>query len=262
MLSPEPRKPRAFPTRQEIPSDKVGVRTPGMPPSYYLRHGDEEIQAHASIISRRAGALVHLERCTGPSQGEGSQWMCVVADDRPGLLSLLSAAISAHSLDILSARAYCRARPGMVDEAIDLFAVRAVREPFVVDLDHGPLSRIRRTLEDLLRGRIDIGSLSKQAAQTSRPASSPAAVVYFDDARGGDLLIVEAEDRPGLLLAITLTIFREGLTITRSHVTTFADIARDEFDLAEPNGSRLSLDRKRDIAEKVWSAVAQEPASR
>jgi UTP:GlnB (protein PII) uridylyltransferase len=230
----------------------------GMPKPYYLRHNALEIRVHAEIIHRREDALVAVESCPGPSSAEFGEWICVVTDDRPGLLSLLSAAISAHSLDILGARVYCRTRPGRGDEAVDLFSVRGLKAKAASVLGSGDLGSIRRTMELLLRGEIDVPSLEKRSAQTSRPLGAPPVTVYFEDSRNTDLLIVEAGDRPGLLLAISLTIFRERLTIVRSHVTTFAATARDEFELAEVDGARLSEARRSSIADKIRAALSQE----
>lgn len=233
-----------------------------MPGSYYRRHAPFEVSAHASIVHGRGASLVAVEAYPGPKTAESSEWMCVVTDDRPGLLSLLSAAISAHSLDILSARVYCRTRHGRDDEAVDLFAVRGLKGQDGEELGPTDLTAIRDTMASLLRGEIDVATLEKRGARTSRPAGAPPAIVYFDDSRNTDLMIVEAGDRPGLLLAISLTIFRERLSIVRSHVTTFAATARDEFELAELDGARLSGARRQAIAAKVLEALSLERASR
>lgn len=233
-----------------------------MPKPYYQRHAVSEVRAHAAIIHGRGDALVAVQPCPGPRESGESEWLCVVTDDRPGLLSLLSAAISAHSLDILSARVYCRTRRGRGDEAVDLFAVRGLKEQARAGLGRSDFVSIRHAMEALLRGEIDVASLEKRAVQTSRPSGAPPVAVYFDDSSNTDLMIVEAGDRPGLLLAISLTIFRERLTIVRSHVTTFAATARDEFELAEIDGSRLSLPRRNGIAEKIREALSQETPSK
>lgn len=246
----------------EASRDSASSLLEGMPRSYYHRHSPSEVRAHASIIHARGDALVVVESCPGPRESGKSEWLCVVTDDRPGLLSLLSAAISAHSLDILSARVYCRTRRARADEAVDLFSVRGLKEQAREGLQGSDFASIRQAMEGLLRGDIDVQSLEKRAAQTSRPSGAPPVEVYFDDSRGSDLMIVEAGDRPGLLLAISLTIFRERLTIVRSHVTTFAATARDEFELAEVDGSRLSLVRRSHIAEKIRDALSQERPSR
>src|SRR3954447_13863315 len=104
--------------RRDLPDEGMAWFLSSMPDPYPEQHQLEEVRAHAEIVSRRGGALVHLESCPGPTETEEpGTWLCVVTDDRPGLLSLLSAAIAAHSLDILSARVYTRSRAGSPDEA-------------------------------------------------------------------------------------------------------------------------------------------------
>lgn len=222
----------------------------GMPASYALCHGREEQEAHGQIVARRKGSLVQVEACPGKTENSDTRWMCVVTDDRPGLLSLLTAAISAHSLDIQKARIYCRARVGHPDEAIDLFAVRDA-------LGGGPLTEekvagVRATIESLLVGRMSVATLEKKASPAI-PARPKPITVRFDGL--SDLLIVEAHDRPGLLLAISLAIFRERLTIVRSHVTTLSEHARDEFELAQIDGRRLTPSMRDVVVQKVRASL-------
>src|SRR6185369_11877602 len=99
-----------------------------MPDAYRLSHADDEIRRHAEAVGRRGDTLAHLELLA--SETEGVSTIVVVTDDRPGLLSVLSAAISAHSLDILGAKIYCRAREGRPDEAVDFFLVRPLKTAF------------------------------------------------------------------------------------------------------------------------------------
>ncbi len=230
----------------------------GMPASYARNHGKEEQVAHEQILMRRGGALAHVEMCPGTTASPDIRWICVVTDDRPGLLSLLTAAISAHSLDIQNARIYCRARAGRADEAIDLFAVRD-------STGHGQaltierLVGVQRTIESLLRGEVTVTSLEKRAAPTSRPGRARPVSVRFDGAT--DVLVVEAPDRPGLLLAISLAIFRERLTIVRSHVSTVSEHARDEFELAQVDGRRLSASMRQLVVEKVKASLESDGAA-
>jgi [protein-PII] uridylyltransferase len=228
-----------------------------MPEAYRHRHDTREVEIHGRIVAQRGRKLVHVELCPGPVQPDSGRWICVVTDDRPGLLSLLSAAISAHSLDILAARAYCRSRLDAADEAIDLFAVRRLKEPISGPLTDRDVDAIRATVESLLRGETSVSRLERHGAQTSRPPAGRPTAVYFGDSEP-DLLRVETTDRPGLLLAVTLAIFKERLSIVRSHVTTIGGIARDEFQIAELDGRTLTDDRRRLVVEKVRAAVMRE----
>jgi UTP:GlnB (protein PII) uridylyltransferase len=224
-----------------------------MPDGYGTRHSEDEIRGHAQVVHRRGEGRLHAEFCAGPAHPERVQWLCVVTDDSPGLLSKLSAAIAAHSLEILTARVYCRARPGRPDEAVDLFAVRRMKR-IDVELTGADLASICRSAESLLAGETDVTTLARHAADTARPTLSPPPAAYFDPTNE-DLLIVETADRPGLLLALTLTIFGERMSIVRSHVTTLAGVARDQFELAELDGTPLLEPRRRNILDKILKVL-------
>jgi UTP:GlnB (protein PII) uridylyltransferase len=78
--------------------------------------------------------------------------------------------------------------------------------------------------------------------------------VYFSRTRR-DLLVVESRDRGGLLLNIALTLYRERVSITRSEVTTFAGIARDEFLVAQLDGKPLTNERRVEIVRAISQAL-------
>lgn len=227
----------------------------GMPASYVRNHGREERVAHGQIVARRGHAFVHVELCPGKTETPDTQWMCIVTDDRPGLLSLLTAGISAHALDIQNARIYCRPRRGRPDEAIDLFSVRDPKRR-VPPLAAEKLRSISSTIESLISGELNVTALERCATPTARPRAPVPVSVRFDGST--DLLLVEAQDRPGLLLAISLSIFRERLTIVRSHVSTLVEHARDEFELAQTDGSRLTPAMRQLVIQRVRAALESE----
>jgi UTP:GlnB (protein PII) uridylyltransferase len=103
---------------------------------------------------------------------------------------------------------------------------------------------------------MPVEALQRHAADTSRPGQRPETAIYFH-ASEPDLLLVEAPDHPGLLLEITLTIFRERISIVRSHITTIGDLARDEFELAEIDGSPLTVARREMVIERLQKAVTR-----
>lgn len=226
-----------------------------MPGPYRLEYDDDEIAEHARIVERRGGASVHVEALSNSSRA--GDWLCVVTDDRPGLLSLLSAAISAHSLDILTAKVYCRMRPGSLAEAVDFFAVRSLKPALEVELSPMLRSSLENSIEGLLRGEVDVDALRKRSGVTSRLRRVTPSTAYFDETAESDVLIVEAGDHPGLLLKITLTLFREGLTVRRSNVATLGHLARDEFELSEIDGSPLTDARKQRIIGGVMATLTR-----
>lgn len=238
-----------------------------MPDSYRSDFGDEAISEHAKIVNRRHGAFVHLEACgLDRSTDPATRWICVVTDDRPGLLSLLSVAISAHGLDVRNARIYSRARPSRSREVVDFFAVQPVKGSPVERFDGDDVAAIRDSVAGLLGKDTDVEWLARRATPTSRiraaaPAAAadpaPTARASFAPDRDKDVLAVETEDRPNLLLAIALALYRRRLNIVRSNVTTAGTRARDDFELSEFDGARLSELRRREALGAVVAAIGR-----
>jgi UTP:GlnB (protein PII) uridylyltransferase len=225
-----------------------------MPSSYWLHHEHDAIREHAEIAWRRGDQLVHVE--LAPTRHVSAPCISVVTDDRPGLLSLLTAAISAHALDIVSAKIYCRARE-TVAEAVDFFLVRRLDLAQVAAIDEVQVGSLRRLMTSLLRGDTDIQSLAPRPAQSVRIRRRSRIEVHFDDRRGeADRFTVDADDRPGLLLAITTALFNERVSIQGAEVLTAEGRAHDEFDVLEWNGSPVSEQRKAVLAERVAAAIA------
>jgi UTP:GlnB (protein PII) uridylyltransferase len=242
-----PRVPR-------ISSEELARFVASMPSPYHLEYDDAEIREHAAIVESRGGSLAHVDTVVNTSRA--GTWLCVVTDDRPGLLSLLSAAISAHSLDILTAKVYCRLRPGSLAEAVDFFGVRSLREEHDLELGASVLASLKNSIEGLLRGELSVEALARRSAPTARLHRVSPATAYFDETADADILIVQAVDHPGLLLKITLTLFREGLTVRRSNVATLGHLARDEFELSEIDGSPLTDARKQGVIRGVMATLS------
>jgi UTP:GlnB (protein PII) uridylyltransferase len=238
----------------DLPAAFLEAFQASMPATYQAQHSPAEVLEHAHIVWNRRDKLAHVESCVGDERG--GTWICVVTDDRPGLLSLLSAAISAHSLDILAANIYGRTRRGRADEAVDLFMVQPLKG--IAQLDSGDVAAIGLSIVSLLMGETDVSFLEKRAQPTTRPMGTPPPEVYFDDATGeADFLIVDADDRPGLLSSITSVLYREGVGILLSEVMTVAGRARDGFRVVDLSGSRLSPSQKSHIIKRVAEAVGR-----
>jgi UTP:GlnB (protein PII) uridylyltransferase len=243
------------PATRKATSQFVEAFCAGMPSSYWLRHDHAAIRRHAEIVWRRGNALAHVE--LEPADDGSTAWISVVTDDRPGLLSLLTAAISAHDLDILSAKIYCRATGGPNDEAVDFFLVRPQGGSVGPSYDESYVEGLRHSIDALLCGETDIHAVARRGKPTTRPTCAPPAEVHFDNRYDqADRLTVETPDRPGLLLSITTALYIEEVRILGSEVLTFAGQAHDEFDLLDGDGSRLSPERKAAIVASVALALA------
>src|SRR4051812_19652256 len=94
-----------------------------MPKAYARAFLAHEIAEHVQIVARRGSELAHAEIWTGRSGPR----VCLVAEDRPGLLALVTDALLVHGLSIRSALVYCRQLPDRKPEALDLFELRQAK---------------------------------------------------------------------------------------------------------------------------------------
>jgi len=240
--------------RNEGPKEFVEAFLTGMPESYQTQYTDLEKRLHAQIAWRRGSALAHVETCSRAE--DGLSWICVVTDDSRGLLSKLSAAISAYSLDILGAKTFSCTRDGAKPEALGFFSVRRLHgDNSLEPLDETELDAICRSIISLLQGETDLAVLKRRGWQTERPGGSPQPDVFFGSDGDCDLLSIEAQDHPGLLSEITAALFRVGVRVLWSDVLTVGGRACDAFAVCEPDGSRVTEVHKKTIVEHLLRSL-------
>jgi len=221
-----------------------------MPAAYAREFGPNEVAEHERVVARRGERLVHAEICA-TSFGE---LVCVVAEDRPGLLVLVTDALLVHGLSIRSAKVFCRRRGNGQYEAVDFFQLRhALGDPSIA-VGATELGAFLQTLSELVAE--DLIAASRQS--TPPPSNSPTLRVYFDfEARRRDeaVLRVEAPDREGLLNAITNALAVQEAHIRASEIRTEGGIAHDRFDLSSKDGQAFSAVQLCDIQQAVYGAV-------
>jgi UTP:GlnB (protein PII) uridylyltransferase len=228
-----------------------------MPLSYQDRFTEADARVHASILSRRHDALVHIESCR--AEEVGTHWLCVVTNERPGLLRIVAAAVTAHSLNVAEAITFCRAAGGHRTEAVYFFRVGALSGE-VEPPSEALILSLRSTIADVLKGKQDITLLYRRSSPTWRPQPRTQSTARFEgEINGADVLIVEGHDDPGLLASIAAVVFRAGAYVVWSHVTTARGRARDVFHVVAPDGARLSETSKAQLVADLSSSA--EPAS-
>lgn len=227
-----------------------------MPERYREVFDAKAIEQHAAIVARRDGRPVCLEMLQRLSEREVV--LCIVADDQAGLLSLISASLVAHGLDIVTVKAYTRTNPATRRaEAVDFVRVERSSMSNTAFLPND-LNRVRDSLAALVTGSATVESiLRKQLPDPRRATPSVATRVAFDDEFDGDLarLTVETIDRPGLLLTISRALFRAGVRIVDSDAATQAGRVLDRFAVVERDGTRLGRARRRAVQADVLSAI-------
>jgi len=224
-----------------------------MPQSYRARFDAAAAREHARIAHERGRRLAHAG-LFGKTHGAGPA-LCVVARDAPGLLASISASLMLEGFDITQADAYTRRLRRGAYEAVDLFWVRRERQDSIVPLTDEDASAVRATLVEVLSGS---GSLRPppRAASGETPGAAETSIRFTEPEAGNWLTLeLEANDRTGLLLAVTSALFSEGVQIIGSRIVTRGLRAHDRFDLVESDGSRLAGTRLRRIQLAVLAAV-------
>jgi [protein-PII] uridylyltransferase len=248
----------------DLPDDEFVLSYVASMPLTYKRTFDEDAQhEHAAIVHRRREQGTHVE--IWRKLPERIVAILVAADDRPGLLSRISAALVAHDLDVVAAQAYGRKRADGRAEAVDLVWVRSLPGDAAPGSGDRPvrsvrshdIARVGETLEALVRGKASFEGAVK-LARALRAADASTRVRFEKDARdGATLLVVEAVDRPGLLLIVSRTLFRERVQIVGSHVTTREGNVLDRFHVTELDGAPLRGGRQLAVQTAVLAALQE-----
>lgn len=221
-----------------------------LPADYAASFDEAARREHAAVALARGGAPAKVGEFQ--SSRAGTVAVCVVAEDRPGLLATLGAAFVLAGLDVADGAAFTRRTPAGRAEAVDLFWVQRAPEA-AARLEADPVAAsVERALVDLLEGRaaVDAARLSP-----ARPGSET--IVRFLESESGALTTLEVEtyDRSGLLLALARALYEQRVQIVGSQVKTIGDRVRDRFHIEEVDHTPIGPARRLEIQVAVLSAV-------
>ncbi len=213
-----------------------------MPERYVLANAPESIVAHAAASIARGTAAARVQMV--PTRNTDVAELCVVADDRPGLLARIAAAITASRLEVLAAQVYSRPLAEGRVEAVDVFWVRD-RVDGVGGVERA-MPRLARDVaelcepgvdpEELLRNRVGAASPWRE-----RPSPAVATEIAIDDRASPRHTVVDvfAKDRPGLLYTLAREIHELGLQIALSKINTEGTRVADVFYVCELDGTKV-----------------------
>jgi [protein-PII] uridylyltransferase len=221
-----------------------------MPRAYRAAHDRSTIVEHARVVADRGArpANAGLVAC----EEVGQATLCVVADDRPGVLATISAALMMEGFDVIDAEVHTRQRESGRAEAVDLFWVRrAEPEDRARPITPADMESLREVLCSLFDG-----TRTGTPSAIGLPHASET-VVRFVEGAGGALvtLEVETDDQSGLLHALSQTLFEQGVQIAESEVRTMGGRVYDRFHIHEVDGSAIAPARRLQIQVAVLAAV-------
>ncbi len=228
-----------------------------MPDRYLMSSSAEAIVAHASAVRRHEG-LISI-RVVPSSHPEAAE-LCVVAEDRPGLLAIITAAFAAARLDVLGAQIYSRKREGGV-QAVDLFWVQG-RMDGVLAVQRS-LPKLTRDLGALLEGTVAPAQLASPRTSPRRTGPKVKTRVAVDHRASKEHTVIEVTtlDRPGVLFAIANALYELGLTIAVAKISTEGTRIADVFYVTEASGAKVEPGpRTTAIEAALHRALGDDPA--
>ncbi len=224
-----------------------------MPAEYRGAFDHEATRAHEAVVRRRGDRSTHVEIWRELSERVVA--ICVVADDKPGLLSRISAALVAQHIDVVSAHGYCRTREDGSVEAVDLLWIRRLPSAAgsVPPIRAKDILALSETID---RAAAGTGTGEAPVSAAPLPSGASARVRFETDAQdGATVLTVEAVDRPGLLLAVTQALFRADVQIIGLRATTERGCAVDRFKLVDAGGTPLRRERLFELQIGILDAI-------
>ena len=226
-----------------------------LPDAYRASFSWPTVREHTALSASRVPGMPAVGPCSAPRLPGTA--LCVIADDRPGLLAAISAAFVKENLDIIAAEAYTRILPNHQREALDVFWVQRLggddpRRP----LTEGDTKRLQQTLAAMLDDQLQPFN-RVSSMPPARSGGAAEANVRFVEDKDGQLswLEVETDDRAGLLLALSRALFEQKVQIVSSHVRTDAGKVRDKFAITELNDDPIGNDRRLQVQVAVLSAI-------
>jgi [protein-PII] uridylyltransferase len=239
-----------------VPAGFVESFGASMPSRYGVLFDPRTVRRHAAVVYRRGNRPAWAE--VWRTLPDGSAALCVVAEDRPGLLSAIAAALVLHRLDVITALVFSRTLANGDCEAVDLVWVRRASPTDTAAVEPEEAGSIGEVLSAILSGSISVEQIAARTPAAAPPSNDPSVHVRFQEIDEGGLavLLVEAPDRPGMLLTIALELFQHGAQIVRSLVRTADGRAFNRFELAEFSGTALSAERREQIRGAVFGALA------
>ena len=227
-------------------------------PERYLHANDAaDITEHARFVQQSERERVSMRTF---SREDDYIEIGLVADDRPGLLAMFTAALSAARLDVVGAQIYVWIDGSGRLRALDLFWVRGSGAAAL----ETQLSRLDKYLQQLVGGEVDPAELvtRKEAAaslwSTRRMPPVKTKVVFDDRASAHTVLEVHTRDRLGLLFHLAHTLQDAGLTIALAKINTEGASIADVFYVTDAAGAKLSdPQRIQEIRSRILATVAK-----
>ena len=225
----------------------------GFPERYVKTRSAEAILQHFAMTSRFAEEPFQIAFQYSSAVHE----ITLVTQDRPRLFAGMASALAAWGMNVVTADAFANSAGVVVD------TFRFTDSFRTLELNESERERFVASLRDLIAGRASVEKLlsGRRRARRRAPRIEVETRIEFDNtaAAHSTLLQVVAQDIPGLLRAVSLTLSRLGYNVEVALVDTEGETAIDVFYLTS-GGSQLSSAQESALREALLAAIAANSA--
>lgn len=226
----------------------------GLPERYLRTRTPEDVRRHFEMAQRFAEDRVQLGFRYAPETSE----ITLVTPDRALLFADMAGALAAWGMNIVTADAFSNKQGTVVD------SFRFTDTFRTLEMNASEHQAFVESVRDVMTGKIAVEKLL--AGRRRRRAEAPKVVVQtrvdFDDEASSHstLLQVVAQDMPGLLRAVSLTLAALGYNIDVALVDTEGETAIDVFYVTK-DGSKLDEKHQQELKRKLLHAIEENASS-
>lgn len=222
----------------------------GFPERYVRTRPSKVIYAQFRMAEKLTSDRVQLEFEYAPETSA----ITLVSRDRPGLFAGITAALAAWGMNVVTAEAFANAEGVVVDSFRFQDTFRTL------ELNESERARFVASVRDVVEGRVSAEEMLSRRRRGRRksPRVQVETAIEFDDAASAasTLMQVIAQDVPGLLRTISVTLSQMRFNVEVALVDTEGETAIDVFYLTH-NGSRLSAEQKRELRAALVDAIEE-----
>jgi [protein-PII] uridylyltransferase len=235
-----------------VPDQRAAVAKflEGLPERYVLTRSPEQIRTHFRMAERLDADRVQLDFRYSPSVSE----LTVVTPDRALLFANMTGALAAWGMNIVTADAFSN-RNGIV---VDSF--RFTDTFRTLEMNASEHERFVKSVHDVMTGTVPLEKLlsGRRRGRRKAPKVIVETRVEFDDVASSNstLLEVIAQDIPGLLRALSLTIAAHGYNIEVALIDTEGETAIDVFYLTH-EGAKLEKRQQKTLRAELLKAMEE-----
>ena len=235
-----------------VPNDRTRTTAylEGFPHRYLQTRTPEIVRTHIAMAGRlgpeRAGIELDFRYAPGVSE------LTLITGDRPKLFATMAGILAGWGMNIITADAFSNAE-GL---AVDSF--RFTDTFRTLELNESERDRFVASVRDIMLDHAGLEALlvSRKRARRKTAKTHVEARVDFDDAASTHSTLVQviAQDTPGLLRALSLTLADHGCNIEVALVDTEGETAIDVFYLTH-SGGKLEPPQQKALRTTLLAAI-------